>query len=264
MRLPVNGFMMNYNDIGKGHPIVLIHAFPLDGTMWEPQEADLQRDYRVIIPDLRSFGASEVTEGLQSMDLLADDVSALLDLLDIHQATLVGCSMGGYIAFAFYRRHADRLRGLGLVSTRAGGDNAEARQNRLDLARTVHHDGQQIVVDRLLPRLLAPGGLEERTDLAQKLEQMMRRASIAGIAGASTGMADRPDSTSLLPAIKQPTLVVAGEQDQIIPVAEARKMAELIPTSKLQVVPGAGHMVNLEQPQVFNHTLRNFLVDLGL
>lgn len=258
MKLNVHGVEIAYVDQGAGSPILFVHGFPLDGSLWQPQLEALEGEYRVIAPDLRGFGESGSSPQV-TMEAYAGDLHALLDELQIDQAVLVGLSMGGYITFAFYRAYPDRVRGLVLVDTRPHADTEEARANRAVAAAKVAEQGSEALADDMLEKLVSPSTMERRPDLVRSIHGMMARQPVDGIVAALHGMAERPDSRPLLGEISVPTLVVVGADDVITPVADAESMVDAIPGSELVVIPDAGHLSNLEQPRVFNQALREFM-----
>jgi len=172
---------------------------------------------------------------------------------------VAGLSMGGYVAFELCRRYPERVAGLILVATKATADSAEVKAARDKSVQVVNKEGVEPIVAGLLPRLLAPDSYEEQPELVEFLQDIMLATSAAGVAGAAIAMRDRPDSTADLSGLKVPTLVIHGEEDQLIPHAEAQSMAAAIPDAELLIVPGAGHMVNLENPELFNEAVRDFL-----
>ena len=261
MRIEANGIHEGYEEWGSGEPLVLLHAFPCNRSMWMPQISALTqtRQIRVITPDFRGFGESDVPEGPYLMDALADDVAALLDALQIETCALGGISMGGYVAFAFYRKYGARLRALILVDTRPQADTDAGRAAREELAQLAERQGSQAVVERQLPRLLTSATLQDPTGITARLRAMMEAATPTGIAGALRGMALRLDSTALLPQITCPTLIITGEEDAITPPEDAQLMAERIPNAQLFIIPRAAHLSNLEQPEAFNQRLVAFL-----
>lgn len=245
-----------YRDEGSGEPMLLVHAFPLSGAMWERQIMAFAGRRRVIAPDLRGFGATPLGAEAVSMDRYADDLAGLLDALGIGEATLVGLSMGGYIAFAFLRRHRARLAGLILADTRPQADTPEGRDGREANARLVLAQGTSVLADKMLPGLLAPGASDA---VKAEVRGLIEANRPEGVAAALRAMAARPDSTDLLPTIAVPTLVLVGSEDGLTPPPVARAMADLIPGSGFAEIAGAGHLSNLEQPEAFNIALRELL-----
>jgi 3-oxoadipate enol-lactonase len=248
-------------DVGRGLPVVLLHAFPLNRSMWEPQIAALFGECRCIVPDLRGFGNSP-RSGPYTMDRYADDVGALLDALQIEQAVVAGLSMGGYVALALWRRHRQRIRALVLSDTRAAADTPEAAQKRLDLAEVVRAQGVDAVIDKQLPGLIGKSTRERQPDLVERIRSIMAQSSVDGIVGGLEAMRTRPDSTPLLAGIDVPTLIVVGDEDAITPAKDARAMHKAVPNSRLEVIPEAGHLSNLERPAAFNTALSDFVGSL--
>jgi pimeloyl-ACP methyl ester carboxylesterase len=258
----INGLDLAYTDQGQGTPVVFLHAFPFNRAMWEPQLA-LADHHRVITIDLRSHGESDAGQRIPIlMDLFAEDVIALLDHLTIRQAVFVGLSMGGYLIFSLYRRAPARAQGLVLADTRADADALERKSWRVQLAQRVAKEGAKAVVEEMLPKLLAPSTYQDKPALVETIRSMMLSAPVSGIVGDLMAIKDRPDSVTLLKSITCPTLVLVGEQDALTGVAENRLIAESIPGARFEVIPSAGHMSNLEQPEAFNAAVRSFLETL--
>jgi 3-oxoadipate enol-lactonase len=250
-KLVVKDISVAYTEYGASTDlaVILLHAFPLRGAIWDDQASALAENTgaRVVVPDLRGFGDSDAPPGLYPMDLLARDVFSLADALGIERLVLGGISMGGYVAFAALRLAPERIRGLILVDTRAGADSPETARSREDLAQLVEREGAAAAVPVQLPRLLSPAG-QANPALAGRVSEMIAANAPAGIAGASRGMASRPDSTDLLPQIACPTLIIVGELDTTTPLAEARLMFERIPEARLAVIRNAAHITTLEAP----------------
>jgi pimeloyl-ACP methyl ester carboxylesterase len=248
---------------GAGTPLVLLHAFPLDGRMWEPQVEALAGSYQVIVPDLRGFGtARDQAVEEAGMDLLADDVARLLDDRGLDQVILGGLSMGGYVALAFVRRHADRLGGLLLLDTKSGADSEQAWADRRAMAERVLAEGTGFLPDAMLPRVLGKTSLEERPELVERVAAMIREQDPRAVAGAQRGMAARRDSADVLAGIAVPTLVVTGEEDAITGPELGRELAAAIPDARFLLVERAGHLSSLERPEVVNEALLDFLAPI--
>lgn len=259
MQRQVNGYGMWVEDKGEGIPLVLLHAFPLDHHVWKEPRALLAEDYRVILLDFRGFGRSTSTPPPYTMDLLAEDVHALLDELGISRAVIGGISMGGYVALTFTNHYPEAVLGLALVDTRATADTDEAREGRTRMAETARLKGPAVVVEEMLPKFFSPATAENRPDLISRVRELGAQASVDGLAGALAAMRDREDSRPLLPRITVPTLVLVGEEDTLTPVADAEAMAAEIPEAMLRVVPGAGHLSPFEQPQAATEALRELM-----
>jgi 3-oxoadipate enol-lactonase len=252
----INGIRLRYTDVGEGPTLLLLHAFPLSGAMWQPQVEALQDQFRLIVPDLRGFGGTDAPPGAYTMEEHADDMAALLDHVGVEQATLCGLSMGGYIAMAFMRRHADRASALVLADTRAGADGDEARAGREVNARLAEISGPAAIADKMIPGLVAPYASQAVRDT---LRTLILANTPEGIAGALRGMAQRIDSTARLSAISVPTLVIVGEDDGLTPPVEAGTIGAAIAHSSVLMIPAAGHISSLENPGAFTAALRGFL-----
>ncbi len=263
MKLQLDRFEMAYEDTGgTGTSLLLIHGFPLDHTLWDPQKIALADRVRVLAPDLRGFGASGMPVGTLSLDTYAQDLHSLLDALNVRTAIVGGFSMGGYIAFAFYRKYPERVRALILADTRPQADSAEARKGRDEnviLARTA---GSGAIADKMLPKMLTPKTIAEFPDLANAARSLMARQPVDGVVAALVAMRDRPDSTSMLPRISVPTCIVVGAEDTLTPPEDAQAMQAAIPGSRLVTIPAAAHLSNFEQPDAFNQALEEFLSTL--
>jgi len=244
-------------DEGRGQPILLVHGFPLDHTMWHEQVRELSCDHRVLAPDLRGFGVSSPVAGddaVITMAQFADDLAALLAAMQIAEpVTFCGLSMGGYIAWQFAARHSEKLARLILCDTKAAADTKEAAENRHKLAAKVLAEGSQVAADAMLPKLFSKGAYVEAT------RQTILRTAPRTIAAALRGMAAREDFTAKLGGIRVPTLVICGAVDVITPPAEMRTIAAAIPGAEYVEVPSAGHMSPLEQPVTVNTAIRKFL-----
>ena len=253
-----------YVDIsGSGPPLLLIHGFPLNREMWHPQIETLSSIMKVIAPDLRGHGRSPPTSGPYPMDLLADDCAAVLNSLGIDKPAIVcGLSMGGYVAFALFRRYPSLIRGMILAATRAGADSPETKENREKAAASVEENGIQNVVDSMLPRLLAPQTYSEQPKLVEKVKTIMDQTSSQGMVAALKGMKTRTDATPILEEINIPVLILHGADDQLIPPSEAELMHSRIEGSQMEVIPNASHLPNLEQPGEFNQAVTRFLNSL--
>ena len=240
--------------------ILLIHAFPLSASMWEPQFKTLPSGWRLIAPDLRGFGGSTIEQQSEpSIDDYAIDVIDLLKELNVQSAVLGGCSMGGYTSFAVMRKAPNIARAMVLVDTRAGADTPEGRANRRSMLALVDREGASGVAKDMVPKLLGKTTREARPDLESNIRRLIKQQSAPAIRGAVLRMMDRPDSFASLKQISVPTLVVVGDEDTLTPPAEAQKMVDALPQSELVILPATGHLANLEQPEAFNRAFHSFL-----
>lgn len=262
MKTELNGINIEYRDEGAGLPVIFLHAFPLNQTMWDDQVAALRNQCRVVTLDLRGFGRSDVPQGPYRMDQMAADVRALMTVLNLDEAVLVGLSMGGYIALALYRNYPEAVRALVLADTRASGDTHEARGRRLKSAERAELDGCKAIARDMVPLLLGRSTLENRPSVVERVQAMIESNSPQGIAAAQRGMAERRDSTYILAGIDFPVLIVVGSEDTLTPVAEAESLRNGIPGARLCVIESAGHLSNVERPDAFNTALAQFVEPL--
>lgn len=228
-------------------PVALFfHPFPLHGDAWdEVLTACAQAGIRAAAVDAPGFGGTPPLGRVLTMDALADLGLAALDVLGAARAAVVGCSMGGYAAMAFARKHGPRLSAAVLMATKATPDTDEAKLNRERQAKTALEKGPQAVVAEFAPKLTAQNASPQ---VRRRIDELASRATAQGIADALRGMAQRPDSTPDLPNWKVPALVIAGEKDQLMPHAELERIAQGIPGARLQTIAGAGHLPFLENP----------------
>ncbi len=248
-----------YEIVGSGPDVVLLHPFPANHGIWAPVAERLAGHYRLILPDLRGHGTSGVGAGPATMGRPAADLVRLCDELEVRKAVFAGESIGGYILFEFWRRHRERVRALALCNTRAQADTPEGRAARLKAAAEVEKTGPEPFIDGMIPRLLGETTRRNRPDTVQAVREMMRKSSAAGIAAVQRGMAERPDSVPTLATIDVPCLILAGEEDVLIPRADAELMQRSIARSHLMVLPKAGHYAVFEQPEAAGALLREFL-----
>ncbi len=247
--------MLNYREAGSGVPLVLIHAFPLSSEAFWPQLKTPIAGVRLIAPDLRGFGQSGPGTGVMTMESMADDVLTLMTSLDLPNAFIGGVSMGGYVAMALTRRDPGRVKGLVLVDTQQGADDEAGKAKRETTARDIETKGMPVLVDSMMPKLLAPLTSHE---VRARVEKIMLETSPGSAAGATRGMVLRTDSKDILARFGGPALVVVGESDSVTSVEKAKAMAEVISGAKLEVISGASHLSNLDQPAAFNAALERF------
>jgi 3-oxoadipate enol-lactonase len=258
-RTPVG--TMSYRELGEGagDPLVLLHAFPLNGRMFEPQMGAFSGDRRVIAPDYPGFGRSPRTPAQPDVRYYAEGVQRLLDRLELERVVLGGVSMGGYVAFGCMRLFPERISGLVLANTRPDPDSEQIRENRKKMAQRVADEGVEVLIELQMERLLAPDTLKRDEEVVEKVRAMILDSSPTGAVAALGAMRERPDSTPLLTEIGVPTLVIGGEEDEISSPEVMGAMAEKIAGSTHVTLPRAGHLSNLEAPEGFNTALGEFL-----
>jgi pimeloyl-ACP methyl ester carboxylesterase len=263
---------MRYLEAGAGWPVVLIHAFPLNADMWRPQLARVPAGWRFIAPDLIGFTPSRPSRGgalspgnpplppsgeSLTMDDYARGVARLLDALEIDEAIIGGLSMGGYITFALFRLAPERFSGAILADTRPQADSDDGKKNRTRMRELLAARGVEAIAEEMLPNLLSR---EADAALVASVRRIVETLPPSAIDAALGAMRERPDSTADLAKMSFPVLVVVGDQDEVTPPPDAERMQAQLPRSRLTVIPGAGHLANLERPHEFSQALDDFLV----
>ncbi len=256
MKATINAVEIAYDDHGIGLPVIFLHAFPLNTEL--ATELLKEQRYRLVAPDWRGFGESTIDNAVSTMELFADDVAGLMDTLGMQRAILCGLSMGGYAALAFLHKYPQRLSGLILANTRPGADSDEVKANREQLAVLAETQGNGSIADLQIPKLICDATRQNYPEVEARIRRMIAAATPSGIAAAARGMAQRADLTHILPTMPCPTLVIVGERDALTPPEVAQAYAASIPGAQLAVIPSAGHLSNLEQPEIFLGVVRNF------
>jgi 3-oxoadipate enol-lactonase len=252
-----------YEIRGEGPDVVMLHPYPSDHSYWLPMAQHLQSRFRLVLPDLRGLGRSGVGEGATTMTKLAEDLLRLCDALKIGRAAFVGCSVGGYALFEFWRRCRERVKALVLIDTRAGSDTDEGRAGRLKNAEEILQMGPEWAIEQMMPKLLAPVTISSRLDVVERAKATMRQAGAAGLAAMQRGMAARADSAMTLAEIDVPTLVLGGEDDTPSPISELERIARGIRGAELKIISKAGHFAAFEQPAEVGRLVREFLEKNG-
>lgn len=250
-KITVNGIEVAYKRQGTGKPLVLLHGYPLDHHLWDDLIPYLEDTFDLILPDLRGFGSSSTVASPYSLDDFANDLTALLDHLNVSQAYIAGHSMGGYIALAFAREYPQYIGGLALISSQVAIDSPERKEGRHKTAAEVLEKGIQGVVDSMVPKFTP------NQELLGTVRQLMQRQASLAYAGALRAMAERHDATELVASFRFPMVLVHGEADELIPVARAREIKAVAPQAVLVELPGVGHLPMLEAPQATANALKS-------
>ncbi|NBM19868.1 alpha/beta fold hydrolase [Streptomyces sp. GC420] len=271
----LDGITIGYEDHGGAHRsgehygehrtadpvLLLVHGHPFDRSMWAPQVRAfaLEGPFRLIVPDLRGYGATTVVPGVTRFSRHAEDLAGLLDQLHVRRVVIGGLSMGGQIAMEFCRLFRDRVEGVVLADTSAAAETEEGRRWRAETADRLLREGMTGYADEVLAKMIAPYNVTALPDVARHVRRMMCATDPEGAAAALRGRAERPDYRELLTTLDVPALVVVGRDDPYTPVADAKAMHAALPDSELVVIEGAAHMPNLERPDAFNAALGTFL-----
>jgi pimeloyl-ACP methyl ester carboxylesterase len=256
MQVKLDDAVLYVRSEGTGNAIVLLHGFPLTHRIWDVQFSALARTHRVLAPDLRAMGSSSGDGGPILMETHAGDIAAILDACGIEQATIVGHSLGGYVALAFARLFTERVERLVLVCSRAAADDERTARARFEAAYALERDGDiEPLVETYVRRLLAPQTLAHRPDIVELTRGIARANAPRGLAAVLRGIAMRPDSRDLLPDLTMPVAVVAGRHDAVVPLAEAHAMAEALPNGRLEILDETGHLPQLEESERLSELL---------
>jgi 3-oxoadipate enol-lactonase len=258
----LGGAAIGFDTNGHEVPLVLLHAYPLSPEMWQPQFDELAGLARVIAPAAPGFGGAPLDPAGWTVDSYADQLADALTRGGIEQAIVGGLSMGGYVALAFARRHPDRLRGLILADTKAEPDTADAKANRDKMMTFAREHGAAAVIDAMLPKMVSEQTRKERPHVVAEVKRIASAQPVETIAAALKALRDRPDASPALGAIRVPTLVIVGANDELTPPDAARKMTLAIPGALQIDILSAGHLSNLETPTDFNVAVRSFLMNL--
>jgi 3-oxoadipate enol-lactonase len=261
MKIKLNNCIINYAERGlpQGTPVVFVHGFPFDHTMWEPQMKALPNHFRAITYDVRGHGASEVGDGQYTIEFFVDDLIALLDHLVIDKVILCGLSMGGYIALRAYERHPGRFKAMVFCDTKSEADSNEAKIKRSATLRTVKSDGVGVFADEFVKAIFAAETFRTHPEVVESIKSTILSNSPIGICGAAIALATRTDTSGVLSKISVPTLILVGEEDKLTPPAASEAMHRQIAGSELHVIGHAGHMSNLENAPEFDKHLIEFL-----
>jgi pimeloyl-ACP methyl ester carboxylesterase len=248
--LNIDGINIAFTRRGRGAPLILIHGYPLDRTIWSKVAEMIEDKFDLIIPDLRGFGASDVMEADRSIIGYASDLAGLMERLKVKKAHIVGHSMGGYVALAFAREYTRKTAGLGLIASQVSADSAERKAARHATARQIIKDGIGTVVEGMTPKL------SPDAEVQALVRRVIAQQRPLGLAVALDAMAGRPDSTDVLRSLDLPMVIVHGDADELIPVERGREMKSSLPSARYVELPGAGHMPMLENPGAVAEALR--------
>ncbi|MDZ4710668.1 MAG: alpha/beta fold hydrolase [Saprospiraceae bacterium] len=258
--LTVNGTSLCYDDWGQGIlPVLFIHGFPFDKSCWHPQMKALKSDHRVIAYDIRGFGKSSINLDIPDMDRYADDLIRFMDQLGIQKALLCGLSMGGYILLNAVQRFPDRFVAIVLCDTQCMEDTAETKEKRNISIRQVMSGRLAEFADQFMSKLFDPETVTPTSELYSQVKQIILSTPSETITGALNALKNRREMCSSLQHIELPTLIICGEQDMLTPMEKSEALHQGIAGSEIYPIPNAGHLSNLEQPELFNRGLTKFV-----
>ena len=259
--IQVNGINISYFEAGldTGLPVIFIHGFPFNKSMWKTQLATLSVSHRCIAYDVRGHGNSDAGDGEFSVTQFADDLISFMDLLRIKKSIVVGLSMGGYIVLNAIRKHPNRIAGLILCDTQCAADTEEGRDKRKKTIAFIQKNGLEVYAEESLKNLFAPASFQSKKEEVLFIQNAILKTRPESICFTLQALADRKETCSMLEQIKVPVLILVGQEDKITSPEVAEKMHSLISNSELQIIENAGHLSNLENPERFNEHVKLFL-----
>lgn len=264
LSIPVNNFHLSYDDVGEGDiPVIFLHGFPFDKTMWQTQLDFLKSSQRVIACDIRGFGKSKDENSTFSIDMFADDLIDFMDKLSIGKAILCGLSMGGFIALNVMEKKPDRFEALILCDTQCIADTHEIREKRYAIIDQITQEGTTSFNEEFIKSVFCKVSFDTKKELVKNVHNVVFANSQRIIAMGLVALAGRSETCSRLDEITIPTLIICGREDEVTPLEQSESMNEAIKDSTLHVIDNAGHVSNLEQPDEFNEHIRDFLAMVG-
>ncbi len=259
----INNFDLSYDDVGEGAiPIIFLHGFPFDKTMWAGQLEFLKSGYRAIACDIRGFGASHDEASYLTINLFADDLIVFMSKLNIDKAIICGLSMGGFIALNAQKRFPDRFEALILCDTQCIADTPEVKAKRYKTIDDIKANGVTEFNEGFIKSVFHKDSLTDKKEIVEKVRGVVFSNSQHIITMGLTALAERSETCSTLDEIDIPTLIICGKEDVVTPLAQSESMHKNIEGSILQIIDDAGHVSNLEQPFEFNKHLYDFLATL--
>jgi len=264
LTIPINGFQLSYDDVGDGDtPVIFLHGFPFDKTMWAGQLKFLESSHRAISCDIRGFGKSKDEESDLSIDMFGDDLIELMKALDIEKAIVCGLSMGGFIALNAMKRYPAYFDALILCDTQCIADTDEVKAKRYKTIEEIEENGTSDFNEKFIKSVFHQDALENKKEVVEQVRRVVFSNSKHIIQNGLTALAERSETCSSLNEIAIPTLIICGREDEVTPLAQSEGMNKAIEGSSLHVIDIAGHVSNLEQPDEFNKCLFDFLTEVS-
>jgi 3-oxoadipate enol-lactonase len=261
IRISTKNQVVSYIDEGliTAPSVILIHGFPLKKEMWNKQITALMENYRVVAYDIRGFGNSDAGDEIFSIELFVADLISLMDALMIEKTALCGFSLGGYIALNAIVNFPNRFNSLVLCDTNCTEDNIEAKGKRMMAIENIMENGLELYAEESVKKLFAPVSFLKNIEEIALVKEMIIKTFNQSIYKTLHALAERTETCINLPQIKVPVLILVGKQDVITPPDVAKSMHTLIRDSIIHIIDNAGHLSNLENPEIFNKQLIKFL-----
>ncbi|PBQ32902.1 alpha/beta hydrolase [Sphingobacteriaceae bacterium] len=264
-KINLAGSVINYEDSQKQTlPVIFIHGFPFSKESWRPQFEFLKETHRVIIYDLPGFGGSTTDTEETSISFFADNLIHFMDALQIEKAVVCGLSMGGYILLNAVERYQDRFEAIILSDTQCVADTDEGAKKRYDTIKEIEAKGLNEFTEGFVKKAFSKETQAKKAELVESIKQVILSNPQKSITAALKAMAGRKETCSGLENISLPTLILCGEEDELTPVAQSQKLFDAMPNAEIHIIASAGHLSNLEQEEVFNDHLHNFISDIIL
>lgn len=263
LTINVNKFNLSYDDVGEGTtPIIFLHGFPFDKTMWNEQLEFLKSSFRLIACDIRGFGKSTDETSTLSIDLFADDLIQFMDILQIDKAIVCGLSMGGFIALNAQKKYPNRFEALILCDTQCIADTVEVKAKRYKIIDEIKMNGVTNFNEGFIKNVFHKDSINNKKEVVEQLRSVVFANSQHIISEGLRVLANRSATCSTLSEINIPTLIICGREDEVTPLIQSEFMNTNIKRAIIEIIDNAGHVSNLEQPQEFNKHLSNFLAML--
>ena len=260
LSIKINNLEVSYNDVGEGTiPIIFIHGFPFDKTMWQRQMYFLKSSNRVIAYDLKGFGESKEQIASLTIEMFTEDLIAFMNALHIDKAILCGLSMGGYIVLNAVKKYPERFEALILSDTQCIADTAEAKEKRYKAIDEINENGVHAFNEKFIKSIFHTDSLITKKEVIETLRINMQSNTRRSMTRVLAALAERTETCSEIHNIQIPTLIICGREDAVTPLSQSESMHEAIKGSMLRVIDNAGHVSNLEQPHTFNKHLQEFL-----
>lgn len=260
LSIPINYFNLSYDDLGEGDlPVIFLHGFPFDKSMWKEQMEALAPSYRVIACDIRGFGNSRDEVTSFSIDLFSIDLARFMNALGIKKAVICGLSMGGYIALNFQKKYPELVAALILCDTQCISDPKDVKEGRLLEIADIEENGPAAFNEKFVKKVFHEDSLTNRKEVVEELTCVVNANSTHIIAEGLRALSSRTETCSTLGDIPVPTLIICGREDRVTPLEQSEYMHRAADHSSFRVIEKAGHVSNLEQPEAFNQYLREFL-----